>query len=375
MIKATNSALGDRFKITLLFRPIDAPSFNLGQALRRKPVPNGPKEFIFSGMTCRPLGNVWRLHHVFWYRNRREWETALSGFDFFLSVAGSAHSALPLAYAGKNFSIWVATDYLSDRMDRRKQLRPWRRGLDALFQTLALWQEKKVLAAADRILAISNFTRDKLETVCPGQRIEVLHYPVDSLLLAQEKRPTRYEFDVVFTGRLADPRKNTDLVFRALAILQANNIKIRAALIGDSSAEQITRVHELGLRDLSFLGTKSHSEILLILNKSNLFLIPSNQEGLCIAGLEALACGLPIISTRCGGPEDFVIDGWNGLLVGKNNEVELAEAIEKLLSSPVLAERLGSNSRHLANQMRENGYFSEVMHGAISGNGAAKCVE
>ena len=47
----------------------------------------------------------------------------------------------------------------------------------------------------------------------------------------------------------------------------------------------------------------------------DLFVIPSHQEGLCISALEAMACGVPVVSTRCGGPEDFVLPDRTGLLV------------------------------------------------------------
>jgi glycosyltransferase involved in cell wall biosynthesis len=52
-----------------------------------------------------------------------------------------------------------------------------------------------------------------------------------------------------------------------------------------------------------------------ILQSLDVFVIPSYQEGLCIAALEAMACGIPVISTRCGGPEDYVIPQKTGAIV------------------------------------------------------------
>ena len=51
-----------------------------------------------------------------------------------------------------------------------------------------------------------------------------------------------------------------------------------------------------------------------------MFVIPSHQEGLCIAALEAMACGCPVVSTRCGGPEEFVVEGRTGYLVPASPE-------------------------------------------------------
>src|SRR6185295_9323300 len=76
----------------------------------------------------------------------------------------------------------------------------------------------------------------------------------------------------------------------------------------------------------------------------DVFVVPSHQEGLCIAALEAMACGCPVVSTRCGGPEEFVLDDETGFLVG-SDPTEMADAILRILSAPKLRQRLGTAAR------------------------------
>ena len=63
----------------------------------------------------------------------------------------------------------------------------------------------------------------------------------------------------------------------------------------------------------------------------DVFVMPSFQEGLCIAALEAMACGCPVVTTPCGGPEEYVLDGENGFFTTFAPE-SVAEKVEYLLS-------------------------------------------
>jgi len=81
------------------------------------------------------------------------------------------------------------------------------------------------------------------------------------------------------------------------------------------------------------------------LNAADLFVLPSKFEGLSNSLLEAMACVLPVISTRVGGSIDIIEDGINGLLVDVDNGEQLTQAISKVLKDPLLGKTMGENAR------------------------------
>lgn len=85
-------------------------------------------------------------------------------------------------------------------------------------------------------------------------------------------------------------------------------------------------------------------ELSFLLQTLDIFVIPSHQEGLCISALEAMACGIPVISTRCGGPEEYVIPLKTGYLVDFRPE-SLASAILEIGSDRELRSQLSERCR------------------------------
>jgi glycosyltransferase involved in cell wall biosynthesis len=81
-----------------------------------------------------------------------------------------------------------------------------------------------------------------------------------------------------------------------------------------------------------------------LLGAADMFVLSSVSEGLSTAAIEAMACGLPVVSTRCGGIEDLVVDGETGLLAGNDAE-ELAAAISAVASNPGKREAMGRAGR------------------------------
>ena len=106
-------------------------------------------------------------------------------------------------------------------------------------------------------------------------------------------------------------------MLKAIKILVDTGKSPELHLFGDKDANQLkARIHDLGLN--SYVTCQGHLDaknLSLILQSLDIFVIPSHQEGLCISALEAMACGVPVVSTRCGGPEEFVIPSQTGMLV------------------------------------------------------------
>jgi colanic acid/amylovoran biosynthesis glycosyltransferase len=104
-------------------------------------------------------------------------------------------------------------------------------------------------------------------------------------------------------------------------------------------------------KQVSLKGLVAHHQLAQLLQEADLFCLPSlttkdgNQEGIPNAIKEALATGLPVVSTRHGGIPELVTDGREGLLVPEKKVSQLAEKIMYLMENPTLRQELGRNGR------------------------------
>ncbi len=103
------------------------------------------------------------------------------------------------------------------------------------------------------------------------------------------------------------------------------------------------------------MGTLDDDAMPAFFRGLDMLVIPSRLEGHAIVGIEAMACGVPVISTRCGGPEDYVVDGVNGYLTG-HDAAEIAGRIVELTRDRALRDRLASGAR----QSAEAGFAPDV---------------
>ena len=116
-----------------------------------------------------------------------------------------------------------------------------------------------------------------------------------------------------------------------MALLAAAGRPVQLVLAGEQDVDLLRdRLTAMGLGDrVQCHPSLSPAPLAEVLQTLDLFVIPSHQEGLCIAALEAMACGVPVVSTRCGGPEDYVIEGRTGQLVA-SEPAAMASAISSI---------------------------------------------
>lgn len=158
---------------------------------------------------------------------------------------------------------------------------------------------------------------------------------------------------VLYVGRF-DRQKGID---RLAEIMRGLHGQAHAVVIGTAvSADQ--ELPEFG-DNITLVGWQPRDRVAAYLRASELLLIPSRWEGLCVVGIEALRAGRPIFATDVGGMADMVIDHANGRLVPNAAAVSLAEAIGETDSSTLA--RLGTYAR----QTYEQRFHSKAMHAAI----------
>lgn len=255
--------------------------------------------------------------------NIKLWKKAIRNFNVYFAIGGNNLVALPYIFFKKDFCIWVASTLCEDRIDRMKKQKLLRKIRDYFSLPILLYFEKLVFKKAKKILALSKYTEKKIisKYKFTENKIFTVPYPIDTELFCPLNYKSRTNNYILFTGRFTDPRKNIFLLLNAFLKIKQNYPYIKLKLIGDKLNNPIKKFIlknnlENDIEIKEFINSK---ELIKYYQDALLFIVPSFQEGLCISALEALACGIPVISTKCGGPEEFIVDGYNGYLVENNN--------------------------------------------------------
>jgi phosphatidyl-myo-inositol dimannoside synthase len=157
---------------------------------------------------------------------------------------------------------------------------------------------------------------------------------------------------VVCVGRLIE-RKGQHHLLQAVALLHsrgyADKVKLVLVGTGDMEAALKNQCTSLGLEQaVTFAGFCDQSTMPLIYQQADVFALPSFNEGMSIALLEAMSAGLPVIVTDTGGTAELVHD--NGLVVPWADPTALANAIEVCLRQTARRQRMGEASRKIASQ-------------------------
>lgn len=200
-----------------------------------------------------------------------------------------------------------------------------------------------VLRRTSRIVVLSPAWRSLMGELAPGVPVAVVPNPV--VLPAQPWVP-RLEGPrrILFLGRLEE-RKNVLGLVRAAAALRPEIPDLELVCAGDGDREPVRRLaHALDL-PVRLPGWVSGPTKEALFAQADLLCLPSFDEGLPMAVLEAMAHGLPVVASRVGGLPDLIADGRTGLLVPPGDAAALAEALGSLLRNPVRAAELGSAGR------------------------------
>ena len=189
-----------------------------------------------------------------------------------------------------------------------------------------------VYGKAARVLAVGTRLRDYIRQYT-GVEARIVPNMLDTSVftLAPKKQGTG-PFRFVSAGNLYRV-KGFDILLNALAVLRDRGKSAELTLIGDGEEEAALRQlsGRLGLDGLvTFTGRLRREEMAELYRDADSFVLASRAETFGVAYIEAMAAGLPVIATRCGGPEDFV-DGSNGLLVPPEDPAALADAMSRMI--------------------------------------------
>lgn len=199
---------------------------------------------------------------------------------------------------------------------------------------------------AARVLVLSEAWADWVRSITSNPGLRVLYNPVMSVQQGGASPTRRASQRVLFLGRMGQRKGSYDLV-RALAMARANGADLELFMGGDGDRAGVEALAiSLGIgQHVHFLGWVRGDVKQEQLALATVFVLPSYHEGLPMGILEAMAAGLPIVSTPVGGIPEAVTDGVEGFLVSPGDVAALAARLTQLAQEPQLAQAMGEAAR------------------------------
>lgn len=174
---------------------------------------------------------------------------------------------------------------------------------------------------------------------------EIIYNPVNEVFYHTQRGNIKKE--IIYVGRLVK-QKNPLLLINAFARIAKNFPEWNVVFCGEGELKVrlINECKALGLEErVYFVGEITN--VAERLSEAGIYVLSSNYEGMPNSLMEAMAVGLPCISTDCpcGGPKELIEDKKNGILVPVGNEFKMAEALSLIMDNQNLREELGKNAR------------------------------
>ncbi len=277
--------------------------------------------------------------------------------DFFRALEGFKNQE------GLDYDLIHSHYWLSGRLGSRVQDR-WNIPHIVMFHTLGtvknsagladrepdlrIATEKKLARTCQRILAPTDREKENLLKYChtPAEKIGVvpcgvnldLFRPMDKVAARQRLGFKEDESIVLYVGRF-DPIKGIDRLLEAMAHLKHLK-RTRLVIVGgdDPGTPEYQNLRQLSVKfgiqkSVHFVGRVEQNQLPPYYSAADALVVPSYYESFGLVGLESLACGTPVVSTRVGAMEDVLVDGKTGYVVVDATPRGLANSIEKIISN------------------------------------------
>lgn len=215
----------------------------------------------------------------------------------------------------------------------------------------AYWQLRALARVVDRYLAVSREIATELieKLGWPAGKVEVAYNAVDVARVEVAAPPGLREQlggsgtrPLVLTPARLDAQKGHGTLLEAIAEVPEATFVLAGE--GPERATLEARASELGVADrVRFLGRRE--DVPQLLAACDIFCLPSLYEGSSLAVLEAMAAGIPVVSSAIGGTEELVEDGRSGLLVPPGDAKGLAAALRRMLGDAELRRELSARAR------------------------------
>ncbi|WLI88018.1 glycosyltransferase family 4 protein [Massilia sp. R2A-15] len=295
---------------------------------------------IWDGMDFTHVGAIGGELEFQRYRPRKVLAGVLADCDVIQVVSGSPAWANAVVGLGIPVALQVATRVKVERRMRDSQPRNlsgwWRKSMTVVSDKL----DDKALRAVDAIQLENPWMLEYSQRINQDRHgVDIRYAPpgIDAdLFCPLLARPAPDNPYILCVGRLDDPRKNVGLLLESFRILSSALPHVHLVTAGSSAppASYWARVNFLGLQDrVRHVARPSVAELVTLYQNAAVFALASDEEGLGVVILEAMACGVPVVATRCGGPDGIITEGKDGFLVALDSPSEMANRLTELCSN------------------------------------------
>lgn len=236
------------------------------------------------------------------------------------------------------------------------------------------------VAKARFVVTVSDYNVVHLQQVANGaaQKIVRIYNGINLQRFSPNGRPPDDPFTLLTVSRLVE-KKGIAIFIDACRQLRDRQVPFQAWIVGGgklyAALKAQVRASQLQ-HQVKLLGPQAQQEILKRYHAAHLFVLPcivgrdGNREGLPVSIVEALACGLPVVSTPITGIPEVVRHGHNGLLVPPGDASAVAQALETLIRDRQLYERLRRRARASVASRFDSRQTVRVLHGLFEGKSA-----
>lgn len=181
------------------------------------------------------------------------------------------------------------------------------------------------LSFADSCFVLTNKARQQILNIIPHMNVEIVGNPVDMNGISVNDTWNKSARKLIFVGRLSE-EKRVDVILHAIARTK-NEWKLRVVGDGDKRADLEQLSTQIGIEErVTWDGWQDnpwHDY-----NDITALVVASDYEGFCMAAVEALARGIPVISTPVDGIVEYIMPGYNGYFFSKGSSDELAQILD-----------------------------------------------
>lgn len=199
---------------------------------------------------------------------------------------------------------------------------------DIISESTKYWVSKSY-QHADKIISVSEALASNIKKKF-GYSSFVVNNIVDTDSFDYIERKRKSLFQFVSVGNLVYG-KGFDVLIKAFSLIKSDNVILKIIGDGPLRSELIDQVDKLGLNQrIKFLGRLHREQINIEFGETDCFVLASRGETFGVSYVEAMSSGLPVIATRCGGPEEFVTES-TGILVPVDDFVALSIKMKEIM--------------------------------------------